>query len=111
MARGGFMTLDGNPAFATNPGQDAAPQPISYWVDGLTAAIGADGVFGPDEKQEVMRLLTNLQAIAQQKSAAMGGGMMPAPASNETSDFGSGDDTEDAEGFGPGPGAQFMGPG
>lgn len=104
---GRFPSLDGQQLMATDPGFDAQPQPVSYWVDGLLAAVGADRMIDPEEGREIQRLMAGLTAIAQQKQAAMGMNQPPAPASNETSDFGSTDGSEDVPEFGAQPGAEF----
>lgn len=99
-------SLDGAPNMATDPGFDAQPKPVSYWVDGLLAAVGGDGIVDPEEVREVQRLMAGLQAIGAQRQAAMGQQPM-GPPSNDTSAFGSAEGAEDVPEYGAQPGAEF----
>jgi hypothetical protein len=99
MAGPRYPSLDGSPGLISDPGFDQE--------DGLLAAVGGDGVIDPQEQQEVQRLMVGLQAIGQQRLAAMGMNDQPAPPANETSDFGATDGTEPTPDSAPQPGAEF----
>ncbi len=100
-------TLDRNPSMISDPGMDQMPKPLSYYVDGILALVGADGIVDPSEQEELIRLQVGLQTIGQQRLAQMGAEQQAGPPSNETSDFGSGEDTEAADNYGSEPGAEF----
>lgn len=100
-------TLDRNAAMISDPGMDQVMKPLSYWVDGLLATVGADGIVDPAEQEEIVRLQVGLQTIGQQRLAEMGAQDPMGPPSNETSEFGSGEDTEPADNYGAEPGAEF----
>lgn len=102
-----YPSLDGPQRLITDPGFDQTPKPVSYWVDGLLAAIGGDGIIAPDEIAEIQRLQVGLQGIGQQRLASMGMNEQTAPPSNETSDFGASEGSEEMPGYEPEPGAEF----
>lgn len=106
MPRG--LSLDRNAAMVTDPGFDTMPKPLSYHVDAILAIVGADGLFDPAEQGEMQRLMVGLQAIGAARMQQMGAEQEMGGDPNATSDFGSGDGTEEADNYGAEPGAEFI---
>lgn len=103
-------SLDRPAPYYTDPGPDQRQQTLTEAIDAVIAIIGRDGDVDDTERGEVQRLMSVLQSIALARTAQQQGGGMQMPG-NEAEPFGQTADSEDAQGEGPAPGAEYAGQG
>ena len=99
-------TLDRPPGVFASAGPDMRPRTADEIVDELISIVTADRVIDPEETRAIQRLMTVMQAVAQQRAAEAQGQMQPP--SDETGDFGATSGTEDAANSGPVPGQEYV---
>jgi hypothetical protein len=101
-------TLDGPAPFFSQPGPDQRTRPVSEVVDELLMLFGADRQITPDEIREWQRLMSGMQAIAQQHAAMNASAQGQQGMSGETSGFGEGEGVEPVGGGYADPNVSYM---